>query len=150
MRSGLLYTLLQLSWAEFLASIILSGACDRHPNFKFVLGESGVGWIPYVLHRMDEEYNNFSSQIGLSMKPSEFWTRQGYSTFQDEALSAEIIGIVGVGNIIWGSDYPYPGCTWPDSSEIVDRNLSHLDEATVSKLVFGNAEKLYRIPNLPG
>ena len=144
--AGLLYTLFQLSGAEFLASIIFSGACDRHPDFRFVLGECGVGWIPYVLHRMDEEYENFSSPIGLSMKPSELWRRQGYSTFQDEALSEEVIGIVGADNIIWGADYPHPDGVWPDSRETVERNLGHLDEATLSKLVYWNAASLYRIP----
>lgn len=145
-RTGLLYTLLQLSGAEFLASIIFSGACDRYPNFKFVLAECGVGWIPYVLHRMDHEYDNFSSDIGLSMKPSEYWARQGYSTFQDEALSEEIIGIVGIDNIIWGSDYPHPDGVWPDSRAIIERNLNHLGEDVLSKLLFHNAERLYRIP----
>jgi len=143
-NAGLLYTLFQLSGAEFLASIIFSGACD--PKFRFVLGECGVGWIPYVLHRMDQEYDNFSSNIGLSMKPSEFWARQGYSTFQDEALSEEVIGIVGVDNIIWGSDYPHPDGIWPDSREIIEKNLGHLDEHMLSKLVCGNTERLYRIP----
>jgi len=145
-RSGLLFTLFQLSGAEFLTSIILNGACDRYPDFKFVLGECGVGWIPYVLHRMDAEYNNFSSEIGLSLQPSEFWRRQGYSTFQDEPLSEEVIGNVGVDNIIWGSDYPHPDGIWPDSRTIIDRNLGNLPDAIMSKLVCGNAEKLYRIP----
>jgi predicted TIM-barrel fold metal-dependent hydrolase len=145
-RSGVLFTLFQLSGAEFLASIVFSGACDRYPDFKFVLGECGIGWIPYVLWRMDQEYENFSSQIGLSMKPSEFWARQGYSTFQDEALSEEVIGIVGADNIIWGSDYPHPDGIWPDSREIVERNLGHLDEAVLAKLVYENAARLYRMP----
>ena len=144
-RSGLMYTMFQLSGAEFLTSIILSGACDRYPEFKFVLGECGVGWIPYVLHRMDEEYDNFSSQIGLSLKPSEYWARQGYTTFQDEALTKEVISIVGVDNIMWGSDYPHPDGIWPDSPRIIQRNLSHLDQSTLSKLVYGNTKKLYRI-----
>jgi len=144
--AGILYTLFQLSGAEFLASIIFSGACDRHPHFKFVLAECGVGWIPYVLFRMDQEYDNFSSSIGLSLKPSEFWARQGSSTFQDEPLSEEVVSVVGVNNIIWGSDYPHPDCIWPDSREIIKRNLGHLDEQTLSQLLGGNAERLYRIP----
>jgi predicted TIM-barrel fold metal-dependent hydrolase len=143
---GILYTLFQLSGAEFLASIIFSGACDRYPNFRFVLAECGIGWLPYVLRRMDQEYDNFSSPLGLSMKPSEFWARQGFSTFQDEALSEEVIDIVGVDNIIWGSDYPHPDCIWPDSREIIEQNLNHLGEHTLSKLLGGNAERIYRIP----
>ena len=141
--TGLLYTLFQLSGAEFLTSIILSGACDRYVNFKFVLGECGIGWIPYVLQRMDQEYENFASNIGLTMKPSDFWRRQGYSTFQDEFLTKELIRDAGEDSIIWGSDYPHPDGIWPDSRRFIQENLGHLDETTRSKLVYDNAAKLY-------
>lgn len=141
--SGLEYTMFQLSGAEFLTSIILSGACERYPDFKFVLGECGVSWIPYVLSRMDEEYDNFASRIGLSLKPSQYWTRQGYTTFQNEALTKEVISIVGADNILWGSDYPHPDGIWPDSVRIIERNLGHLDRPTLLKLIYGNTKRLY-------
>ena len=140
---GLSYTLFQLSGAEFLSSIIFSGACDRYPDFKFVLGECGIGWIPYILHRMDEEYENHAFQIGLSLKPSEFWRRQGYSTFQNEFLTEELVSRVGEDNIIWGSDYPHPDGIWPDSRDIIQANLGHLDREIVRKVVYKNTAKLY-------
>jgi len=39
-------TLFQLAGAEFLASIVFSGALERYPGMKFVLGECGASWIP--------------------------------------------------------------------------------------------------------
>ena len=140
---GLLYTLFQLSGPEFLVSILLSGACDRHPDFRFVLGECGVGWLPYILERIDQLYEDRLAPLNLSMKPSEFWHRQGYSTFQDERLSQEVIQAVGEDNIIWGSDYPHPDCIWPDSQAFIQRNLGQLDEKVRSKVVCENAGKLY-------
>ena len=137
----------QLSGAEYLSSIIFSGACDRFPNFKFVLGECGVGWIPYLLHRMDAEYDQQLFHLNLSLKPSEFWRRQGYSTFQDERLTNEIVGIVGEDNIMWGSDYPHPDGVFPDSRQMIDENLSHLDEGALRKIICDNTAKLYRFPN---
>ena len=41
----------------------------------FVLGECGVGWLP--LSRMDEEYDDQFRHLSLTMKPSEYWRRQG-------------------------------------------------------------------------
>ena len=140
---GVMYTLFQMSGPEVLASILLSGACDRYPDFKFVLGECGIGWIPYILHRIDQEYEDRLFHLDLSMKPSEFWHRQGYSTFQDEHLTPEIIQAVGEGNILWGSDYPHPEGTWPESQQYIRRNLGHLEEKVRSKLVCQNAGKLY-------
>jgi len=34
-------SLFQLDTMEVLVSIITSGACEKYPDFKFVLGESG-------------------------------------------------------------------------------------------------------------
>ena len=28
---------------------------ERYPNVRIAFGESGIGWIPYVLDRMDFE-----------------------------------------------------------------------------------------------
>ncbi len=140
---GLMYTLFQLSGPEFMTSMILSGACDRQPNFSFVLGECGVGWLPYILPRLDQEYDDRLFHLGLSMKPTEFWYRQGYSTFQDEYVIPDMLDVIGTGNVLWGSDYPHPDSVWPDSQETIQRNLGGLDESTRSKIICENAGKLY-------
>ena len=141
---GINFTLFQLSGAEFLTSIILSGACDRHLDFKFVLGECGIGWIPYVLHRIDQEYADRLFHLKLSMKPSEFWRRQGYSTFQDEPITPELIKAVGEANILWGSDYPHPDGIWPESQRFLASNLVGLEEGSRKRISCDNAATLYK------
>ena len=136
--------LFQLSGAEFLTSIVLSGACERFPNFKFVLGECGIGWIPYVLDRMDHEAEGAE---GLKMRPSEYWTRQGASTYQNEGIASEIIPMVGEDNVMWGSDYPHPDGTWPDSRKYISSNLKNLNNPSIfNKVVYANTKKLYGFP----
>ena len=66
-------TIFQIAGSEFLASIIFSGATERHPGFKFVLGECGAAWVPYVLGRMDDEYEDYAEHGNFSIKPSEYW-----------------------------------------------------------------------------
>ena len=146
MYLGVRLTNFQLSGGEFLASIIYSGACDRFPNLKFVLGECGIGWIPYMLNRMDHEYAKQFFQLGLSLKPSEFWYRQGFSTFQEEFVTGEMVQLIGEDNIIWGSDYPHPDGVWPDSRSTIDNNLAQLSEDAVSKIVCHNTAGLYGFP----
>ena len=54
--------------------VIFSGALERYPNVRVVLGESGIGWTPYVLDRMDYEWEDqFKSDLDLTMEPSEYW-----------------------------------------------------------------------------
>ena len=145
--NGVMITLFQLAGAEYLTGIVYGGALDRYRNMKFVLGECGIAWIPYVLFRMDDEYDRQLFHLGLSMKPSEFWARQGYSTFQIEHLTNEMIDLVGEDNIMWGSDFPHPDCVWPDSRSVINEHLGHLDEAKIRKLVCDNTAKLYGFPS---
>ena len=140
-------TMFQLSGIEYMASVIFSGACDRYPGLKFVLGEAGISWIPYVLDRMDHEYDDRYYQLNLSMRPSEFWARQGYSTYQKEGVAGEIVSLIGEDNVLWGSDYPHPDGVWPDSLKVIEDNLGGLDDAVKRKITRDNAGKLYRFLN---
>jgi predicted TIM-barrel fold metal-dependent hydrolase len=138
-------TMFQISAAEYLASIVFSGALDRFPEFKFVLGEAGVTWLPYILDRMDEEYEDRYYQLNLSMKPSELWRRQGYSTYQREPSLAVMIPLIGEDTIMWGSDYPHPDGIWPDSRKWIVEDLAGVSPAVQRKITCENAAKLYRM-----
>ena len=75
--------------AQFLASIIYSGAFDRFPGFRFVLGESSIGWIPFFLQRMDYEYEEEESfHLRLRLKPSDYFRINGFVTFERDAVGA--------------------------------------------------------------
>ena len=136
-------TMFQIAAAEFLAGIVFSGALDRFPGFKFVLGEAGVSWLPYILDRMDEEYEDRYHQLNLSMKPSELWRRQGYSTYQHEPSVGVMIPLIGEDNIMWGSDYPHPDGIWPDSQKWIAEDLASVSPSVHWKIVCENAGKLY-------
>src|SRR6516164_7644545 len=55
-QSAAYATLLPLQLDEPLATMVFSGALDRHPQLKIVLAESGIGWMPYFLTRLDSEW----------------------------------------------------------------------------------------------
>lgn len=136
-------TMFQLAGAEFLTSIIFSGATDRYPGLKFVLGECGAGWVPYILARMEDEYEDYEDHMEFPLRPTEYWRRQGYTTFQHESIMADIYHLAGEDNILWGSDYPHPDGVWPDSREVVEQDLGRIDERARRKITCENTGKLY-------
>ncbi len=141
---GIHMTVFQMGAAETLSSIVFSGALDRYPGLKFVLGESGAGWLPYVLERMDREHEDrFRQQLGLTMEPSDFWRRQGHTTFQTETSGPRMVEMIGEDNILWGSDYPHPDGVWPGSQEAIQRDMGHLDERVRRKITCENTVALY-------
>jgi predicted TIM-barrel fold metal-dependent hydrolase len=133
----------QLEGSLYVTSIIYSGACDRFPEFKFVLGESGITWVPFLVERMDAHYLDGRHQIALSMKPSDYWRRQGHSTFQTDGILADMLDLVGENNAIWGSDYPHPDGVWPDSQEIIASDFGRMTEEKRRKVICENAGRLY-------
>jgi uncharacterized protein len=140
-------SLFQLDGMEVLVSLIASGACERYPDFKFVLGESGVTWIPYVFDRLDTEYADRGRALGFSLKPSDYFRRQGYTTYQQDQYLEPAIPIVGEDNIIWGADYPHPDCLWPDSRRHLEKNLGGLPEHVRRKITRENVARLYQLPS---
>lgn len=129
--------------ANILSAVIHGGALDRFPSLRIVLGESGIGWIPYALDRMDHEYVNRYSGLGLKLKPSDYWHRQCRATFQDDRIGAMLLNVLGVENVMWASDYPHPDCVFPDSQEYIQRQFGHLSEVTQRKITCENAGKFY-------
>ncbi|MCZ6872059.1 MAG: amidohydrolase family protein [bacterium] len=133
----------QLTTADFLASMIFNGALERYPNLKIVLGESGIGWIPYMLERMDYEWEDQFTDLTLTMKPSEYWHRQMYATYQQDVVGIKLIEELGEDNIMWGSDFPHPDGVWPDSQTFIETQLGHLPPPVRRKIVCDTAAKLY-------
>jgi uncharacterized protein len=133
----------QLTTADFLAAMIFNGALERHANLKIVLGESGMGWIPYLLERMDYEWEDQFKDLSLTMKPSEYWHRQMYATYQQDKVGIKLLDELGEDTIMWGSDFPHPDGVWPDSQTFIEEQLGHLPPGTRRKIVCDNAAKLY-------
>ncbi len=134
----------QMHMSYMLIQLMFSGALERYPNLKVVIGEAGLGWIPYVLDHMDLEWEDQFKDI-LKMKPSEYWYRQCYATYQSDVIGIKLLKELGEDNVMWGSDYPHPDGIWPDSQSYLDRELGHLPAATRRKVVCDNAARLYRL-----
>jgi predicted TIM-barrel fold metal-dependent hydrolase len=129
--------------ATILASVIHGGALERYPTLRIVLGESGIGWIPYALDRMDSVYEDRYKDLGLKMKPSDYWYRQCRATFQNDPIGTKLLDEAGLENVMWGSDYPHIDGVFPDSQEYIKRQFGHLPTAVQRKITCENVGKFY-------
>jgi predicted TIM-barrel fold metal-dependent hydrolase len=136
-------TSFQLAMSRIIMELIYGGVAEAHPNLKFVIGESGIGWIPYVLERMDLGWEDQFRDLTLTMKPSEYWRRRFYATYQSDPIGIRLIDILGEHTIMWGSDFPHPDGVWPDSQTFIARELAGVSPAVKQKIVCDNAALLY-------
>jgi len=133
----------QIYMSTILMSMIYGGVLERHPRMRMIIGEGGIGWIPYILDHMNLEWEDQFGDLGLSMKPSEYWHRQCYATYQSDRIGIKMIDELGEDNVMWGSDFPHPDGVWPDSTEVIEKELGHLPAKTRRKIVCENAGRLY-------
>ena len=132
-----------IQMASVLMSMIFSGVFEKYPKLRLVIGESGIGWIPYVLEHMDLEWEDQFHDLSLTMKPSDYWRRQCAATYQTDRIGIKLLDELGTENVMWGSDFPHPDGIWPDSQAFIDRELGHLPENVRRKIVCDNAAALY-------
>ena len=133
----------QIHMAYFLIGLLFSGVLERHPSLRVVIGEAGIGWIPYVLDHTDLEWEDQFKDLDLKMKPSDYWRRQCFATYQTDRIGVQLLHELGEDNVMWGSDYPHPDGVWPDSLDFIQRELGSLPAAVRQKIVCGNAARLY-------
>jgi predicted TIM-barrel fold metal-dependent hydrolase len=137
-----------------LWSLIMSGVFDRFRDLRFVLAESGLGWVPGVLATMDAMYSKLSKgNVGelpfiapflLDHLPSDYWHTNcwigaSFMTRQD-CLDRKT---VGVDRIMWGSDFPHAEGTYPHTTEALAHTFAGIEESEVRQMLAGNAAKLY-------
>ena len=97
-----------------MASLVLDGALDRHPTLRVAFLESGTGWLPYWLHRLDEHLE----WAGRDGRPASvaFAEQCVISTEADDDLVAGVAGHVGADHVLWASDFPHPDALFPDAA----------------------------------
>jgi predicted TIM-barrel fold metal-dependent hydrolase len=133
----------QMNLINIVAAVIGSAVLERYPNLRLSFGESGIGWLPYALDRMDFEWEDRFRDLGLRMKPSDYWRRQCKATFQFDRIGTKLIDEMGAETLMWASDYPHTDGVWPESSKYIEEQFGHLPADVVRKITCENAGKFY-------
>jgi predicted TIM-barrel fold metal-dependent hydrolase len=122
-----------------MGSLMLDGALERHPTMQVAFLESGTGWLPYWLARLDghAEWMEESETRELTLRPSEYFDRQCViCTDPDDPLATWVVGEVGADHVMWASDFPHPDALYPNAvvafrQESDEHGLAGDDLATV-------------------
>jgi predicted TIM-barrel fold metal-dependent hydrolase len=128
-----------------LTVLVFSGVLERFPRLKIVSAENEVSWLPFVIQRWDQSFEDFRYMYPtpLQLKPSEYFHRQIYATFIDDPLGVKNRHQVGVANVMWSSDYPHTASTWPNSQKIIARDFADVPEDEKWNIVRQNVIGLY-------
>jgi predicted TIM-barrel fold metal-dependent hydrolase len=85
------------------------------------------------------------------MLPSHFFRRNVVLSFQEDAIGIRLRDVIGVDNLMWGSDYPHRESTFPQSRKILAEILEGLPgDDEQAKIAGGNTARVYNfdVPRL--
>jgi predicted TIM-barrel fold metal-dependent hydrolase len=126
-----------------MSDFIFSGVLARYPRLKLAYSEGQIGWIPYLLERMDNVWLEHRGWGGVADSvpepPSTYYYRQIYGCFFDDQHGLDSLDRCGVDNVTFEVDYPHSDSTWPNSKKVAERIMTGLPQDVVHKLVRGNA-----------
>jgi predicted TIM-barrel fold metal-dependent hydrolase len=107
--------------------MLMTGVFERFPGLKMAVTEAGCYWAADLLWRVDmmaTREHGMRKLVGatapLKMLPSEYFDRNcaiGASNTRRRELERRYE--IGVGNIMWGNDFPHPEGTWPYTREFL-------------------------------
>jgi uncharacterized protein len=121
------------------------GVFDKFPQLKFLVLESGGGWIGYWLDRIDAVYSHtfIGQKVPLKHKPSDYFRSQIWiSCDPDERTIPSLAQRFGVERFLWASDFPHADHT---SEYVHDLNelVAAFPEEQRRKFVGDNARALF-------
>ena len=131
-------------------SLMFDGVFERFPNLRVAFLECGAGWVPYMMDRMDDEFEKRGKRWCpfLRRKPSEY-IREGnvyFSCEVEERTLPYVIDLVGEDRIFFASDYPHERARpefLHDIPEFAER--TDLSDTVKEKILLHNARRFYRL-----
>jgi predicted TIM-barrel fold metal-dependent hydrolase len=130
-----------------LTALTLGGVLERHPRLRVAFLESGVGWVPYFLERLDEHVEKRGRQVPECRRPPSEYVRRGQCLFTcepEEHGIAWAAGEIGADAIMYASDYPHWDSDFPETVAPI-RARTDLDDAAKVAILGGTAARFYRL-----
>jgi aminocarboxymuconate-semialdehyde decarboxylase len=133
-----------LETTVFLSHLIFEGTLDRFPGLRICAAHAG-GFLASYTGRSDAVCGRASGADckALKKRPSEYFRREllvDSMIFREEGLR-HLVADVGVGQLVYGTDYPYD---WPVGIDFI-LNAPFLSNADKEAVLGGNASRLLRI-----
>jgi uncharacterized protein len=125
-------------------SLTCGGVLERHPGLRAVFLESGCGWMPSWLERLDEHMEHWAHATKpLPLEPSEYFARQCFvSTEPNEKTLPQVLQVLGDDNIVFASDYPHPDGIFPGVVAALSERTDVSDVAK-TKILATNAARCF-------
>ncbi|MBI2985621.1 MAG: amidohydrolase [Deltaproteobacteria bacterium] len=128
--------------------MIADGIFERFPRLRVAFLESGAGWVPYMMDRLDEGYERRGKKWckNLTKRPSEYVRGKNifFSCEVEERTLPYVLDMVGEDAILFASDFPHERRREEFSGDIdVLLGRNDITEIQKEKILYHNAKRFY-------
>jgi predicted TIM-barrel fold metal-dependent hydrolase len=125
-----------------LWQLMLGGVFDRHPELQLVITENRADWLPPTLRHLDARFEK--GDTPLRQRPSEYWDQHGWVTPSAvHTCEIEMRHEIGMHKMLFGTDYPHPEATWPNTQDWIRHNFTTVPEDEARQILGERAIKLF-------
>jgi predicted TIM-barrel fold metal-dependent hydrolase len=142
-----LITLQPVNILQCAADLLWSPVLRKFPDVRVALSEGGIGWIPYLLERLDWIYTRHHAWTGQDFGnrlPSDVFREHIVTCFIDDPTGVVIRDRVGIDSICWEADYPHSDSTWPTSPEFFMKSMDGVPDTDLDKISHLNAMRHFQ------
>src|SRR5205807_3964874 len=110
-----------------LADWLTSGVLERFTRLTVALSEGQVGWIPFLLERLDSVWSERPGYGGvrhLSAPPSSYLKDRVFGCVFDDVVGLQLRDRIGMEQIMFETDYPHGDSTWSNSLAVLEKIVS--------------------------
>lgn len=128
------------------AGLMYGGVAEAFPRLRIGFMETGVGWVPYWMERMDEEWEKRGDVEAplCKHKPSEYVLNGNwyFATEPEEGMLPYVMDRIGVDRILFASDYPHWDGMFPRVVSTI-KGREDISEDAKRKILGDNAKRFY-------
>ena len=126
-----------------LKHFLLGGIAERFPALSFGYVESHSTWVPPLLAEYDELVKRRAGPQAQELLPSELFRRQGFCAGPLKQEEVDGRHLLGIDNLMFGTDYPHPEGTYPNTQSMVDELFQDVNEEETQKILVDNAARVF-------
>jgi predicted TIM-barrel fold metal-dependent hydrolase len=127
-------------------ALMYGGIPDRCPKLRVGVFNVGIGWVPFLVERMDKDFEGRSQEEAPLLKnaPSTHITGGNWyfaTTYNEQSLPY-VLDTVGEDQVIFGSAYPETDSLFPGAVASV-RDRKDVSAQAKKKILGQNAQALF-------